>query len=170
MRIQMVGLPAFRRRRRQTSDVDGATSEHSRVQRLLLAAPKRSSTSPRSGIALLVVLVALAIVSSIAITLLRLAMLHHRQAEHETSLAQSRWLAESALDRTAVQLKADAKFSGSIWSIAAKELNGRHTAQVTIEVKPIENQPQAREVTVIADFPTNVPHRTRSRVVRRIDL
>lgn len=128
------------------------------------------STLRRSGLALLVVLVALAIVSSIAITLLRLAMMHHRQAEHETSLAQSRWLAESALDRTAVQLKADAKFSGSTWSIPAKELNGRHAAQVTIEVKSVENRPQAREVTIIADFPSDAPQRTRTRLVRRFDF
>ena len=128
------------------------------------------STLSRSGIALLVVLVALAIVSSIAITLLRLAVMHHRQAERETSVAQTRWLAESALDRTVLQLKADAKFSGSTWSIPAKELDGRHSAQVTIEVRPIENAPQAREVTVIADYPNNAPQRTRTRVVRRFDL
>ena len=128
------------------------------------------STLKRSGIALLVVLVALGIVSSIAITLLRLAVMHHRQAQHETSVAQTRWLAESALDRAAVQLKADAKFNGSTWSIPAKELDGRHTAQVTIEVKQIENAPQAREVTVIADYPANSPQRTRTRMVRRIEL
>ena len=133
---------------------------------------RRAACTPpsRSGIALLVVLVALGIVSSIAITLLRLAVMHHHQAQHETSVAQTRWLAESALDRTAVQLKADAKFNGSTWSIPAKELDGRHTAQVTIEVKQIENAPQAREVTVIADYPTNTPQRTRTRVVRRFDL
>ncbi len=128
------------------------------------------STTKRSGLALLVVLVALGIVSSIAITLLRLAVMHHRQAQHETSLAQSRWLAESALDRTTVQLKADAKFNGSTWSIPAKELDGRHTAQVTIQIKPIENSPQAREVTVVADYPSNTTQRTRTRVVRRFDL
>ena len=132
---------------------------------------RAACSSPRqSGVALLVVLVALAIVSSIAITLLQLAVMHHRQAQHTTSVAQARWLAESALDRTAVQLKADAKFSGSTWSIPAKELDGRHAAQVTIEVKPIENAPQAREVTIIADYPVNSPQRTRTRVVRRVEL
>jgi Tfp pilus assembly protein PilX len=127
-------------------------------------------TPRRSGIALLVVLVALGIVSSIAITLIRLAVMHHRQAQQETSLSQSRWLAESACDRTAAQLKADAKFNGATWSIPAQELDGRHSAQVTIQVKPIENAPQAREVTVVADYPTNSPRRIRTRVVRRFDL
>lgn len=141
-----------------------------RVQNQTRSRRDASSTPKRSGIALLVVLVALGIVSSIAITLLRLAVMHHLQALHETSLAQTRWLAESALDRTAVQLKADAKFNGSTWSIPAKELDGRHAAQVTIQVKPVENSPQAREVTVIADYPTNSPQRTRTRVVRRFDL
>ncbi len=164
----MRSLKRFRSRRSAWTSYCGTTLRVVRFdaerRTTLLAA------TPRSGIALLVVLVALAIVSSIAITLLRLAMMHHHQAEHETSLAQSRWLAESAVDRTAVQLKADAKFSGSTWSIPAKELDGRHSAQVTIEVKPVENRPQARDVTVIADFPANVPQRTRARVVRRFDL
>ncbi|MFM9962125.1 MAG: hypothetical protein ACKV2Q_12970 [Planctomycetaceae bacterium] len=127
------------------------------------------ATSCRSGIALMVVLVALAIVTSIGMTLVRLALMHHRQAEHETSVAQTRWLAESALDRTAAQLKADPKFSGSTWSIPATDLNGRHAAQITIEVRPIENAPQAREVTVIANYPTNAPQRSRIRVVRRFE-
>lgn len=130
----------------------------------------RRSAPSRSGIALMVVLVALAIVSAIATTLLRLAVMHHRQAAHETSVAQTRWLAESALDRTAVQLKSDAKLTGSTWSIPAEQLGGRHAAKVTIEVRPVENAPQAREVTVIADYPANSPQRARTRLTRRFDL
>jgi Tfp pilus assembly protein PilX len=128
------------------------------------------SMTRRSGIALLVVLVALGIVSAIGITLVRLAVMHHRQAERETSAVQTRWLAESALDRTAVQLKADAKFNGSTWSIPAKELDGQHAAQVTITVRPIEKAPQSREVTVIAEYPSNSPQATRTRLVRRMDF
>jgi Tfp pilus assembly protein PilX len=124
----------------------------------------------RGGLALMVVLVALAIVSAIALSLLRISVLHHRQAERETSIAQTRWLAESALDRAAAQLRQDAQFTGTKWSIPAQQLDGRHAAEVAIEVRLLEDAPQTREVIVVADFPANSPQRSRTRLVRRWNL
>lgn len=124
----------------------------------------------RSGLALLVVLVSLAIVSTIGMTLLRMALMHHRQAQRETCAAQSRWLAESAFDLAGRRLKADAKFEGFTWSVPAAELDGRHAAKVVIEIRPVKEAPQRREVTIVADFPANEPQRSRTRLVRQVDL
>ena len=128
------------------------------------------TTRRRSGIALLVVLVSLGIVSSIGMTLLRMALMHHRQAQRETFVSQSRWLAESAFDQTGRRLKADAKSEGFTWSVPATELDGRHAANVVIEIRSVKDAPQRREVTVIADFPVNSPQRSRTRLVRQVDL
>lgn len=128
------------------------------------------ASASRSGIALMVVLVALAIVSSIATTLLRLALMHNKQAERHVQVAQSRWLAESACQLAAERLQADPKLEGFTWSVPAAELDGRHSAHVTITIRPVEQQPQRREVTVVADFPQNPSQRTRTRLVRSIDL
>lgn len=130
----------------------------------------QTTANRRSGIALLVVLVSLGIVSSIGMTLLRMSLMHHRQAQRSAFAAQSRWLAESAFDQTGRRLKADAKLAGFTWSVPAAELDGRHAAQVTIEVKPVENAPQRRVVTVIADYPAATSQRVRTRCVRLVDL
>lgn len=130
----------------------------------------RTMPSRRSGVALLVVLVAIAIVSSMAMTLLRMSLMHHRQAQRSAFAAQSRWLAESAFDQAGRRLKADGKLAGFDWSVPATELDGRHAGQVTIEVKAVENAPQRRVVTVIADYPANTQQRVRTRCVRWVDL
>lgn len=127
-------------------------------------------TRRRSGMALLVVLVSLAIVSTIGMTLMRMALMHHRQAQREAFAAQSRWLAESAFDQAALRMKADAKFEGLTWSVPAAELDGRHVGQVTIAVRPIAMTPQRREITIIADFPANTDQRARTRLVRQLEL
>ena len=136
--------------------------------------PRRSrnacSTSHRSGIALLVVMIALAIVATIGMTLLRMSLLHNRQAQKETFAAQSRWLAEAAFDQTGRRLKADAKVEGFTWSVPAKELDGQHPANVVVEVRQVKDAPQRREVIIVADFPASSPQRTRTRLVRQVDL
>ncbi|GDY07701.1 hypothetical protein LBMAG52_11870 [Planctomycetia bacterium] len=130
----------------------------------------RTTNRRRSGIALLVVLVALAIVSTIWLLLLRMSLMHHRQARREAFVAQSRWLAESAFDQTGRRLKADAKSEGFTWSVPAKELDGQHAANVVVEIRSVKDAPQRREVTVVADFLINSPQRSRTRRVRQIDL
>lgn len=140
-------------------------ANHDRCRRDACATNRR-----RTGIALLVVLVALAIVSTIGMLLLRMSLMHHRQAQRETFVAQSRWLAESAFDQTGRRLKADANSEGFTWSIPAKELDGLHAANVVVEIRPVKDAPQRREVTVVADFPASSPQRLRTRRVRLVDL
>lgn len=118
----------------------------------------------------MVVLVALAIVSTIGMLLLRMALMHHQQARRETFVAQSRWLAESAFDQAGRRLSADAKSEGFTWSVPAKELDGQHAANVVVEIRPVKDAPQRREVIVVADYPVNAPLRSRTRRVRQIDL
>lgn len=119
---------------------------------------------------LLVVLIALGIISAISVGLVRMSMLHRRQAEREGYAAQTRWLAESGLDRAVALLKQDANSKGTVWTIAPKDLNGRHSAKVTIEIQAIENTPQRRRVAVTAVFPEAAPQQTRTQLERFVDL
>ena len=128
------------------------------------------ATSKRVGVALLIVLIALAIVSAIGMTLLRMSLLHHRQAQKETFVAQSRWLAESAFDQAVRRLKADVQSEGFSWSVPAKELDGHHAAKVVVKIRPVKEAPQRREVSVLAEFPMNSTQRSHTRFVRQIDL
>ena len=124
----------------------------------------------RRGMALLIVLAAIGLASALGMSLLKLTMAQRQQAEQEQFLAQARWLTESAVNEAAARLKADPKFAGRTWPVAAKELGGRHVANVSIDVKPVENSPQRRQVTVIADVPAESEQRARVRVVRFVDL
>ena len=124
----------------------------------------------RRGLALLIVLAAIGLASALGMSLLKLTMAQRQQAEQEQFHAQARWLAESGVNEAAAMLKADPKFTSRSWPVSAKELGGRHAANVGIEVQPVENAPQRRQVTVIADMPAESEQRARVRVVRFVDL
>ncbi len=124
----------------------------------------------RRGLALLIVLAAIGLASALGMSLLKLTMAQRQQAEQEQFHAQARWLAESGVNEAAAFLRVDPKFTGRSWRISTKELGGRHAANVNIEVKPVENSPQRRQVTVIADMPAESEQRARVRVVRFVDL
>jgi Tfp pilus assembly protein PilV len=74
---------------------------------------------------------------------------------------QATWLAESALERAAAQLAADAAYRGETWTIPAKELDAHNAAVVRIEVQTVSESPKARRVRVQADFPNHPEHRAR---------
>ncbi len=126
--------------------------------------------SRRRGLALLIVLTAIGLASALGVSLLKLTMAQRQQAEQEQFHAQARWLAESGVNEAAAMLKADPKFTGRSWPVSAKDLSGRHAASVSIEVQSVENTPQRRQVTVIADMPAESEQRARVRVVRFVDL
>jgi Tfp pilus assembly protein PilX len=126
----------------------------------------------RRGLALLVVLVALGIITAISLTLVEMALLHHRQAEREAFALQARWLAESGYDQAASHLRSDPEFQGAIWNVPAESIDGRHSASVVIDVQPVKDSPHSRVVIVTADFPSDssVSMRTRTRFQRQVDL
>ena len=124
----------------------------------------------RGGLALMVVLVALAIISAIGMSLLKSAISQHRQVARDVLVVQSRWLAESGIDRAAALLKTDEKAAGFQWSVPAEQLGGRHAAKVTIEIKPVENAPQRRQIVAATEYPAESPKRIRATVTRFVDF
>ena len=124
----------------------------------------------RGGLALVVVLVALAIVSAISMSLLKSAISQHRQAARDVLVVQSRWLAESGIDRAASLLKADEKTDSFQWSVSAEQLGSRHAAKVTIEIKPVENAPRRRQIVAATEYPAESPKPIRTTVTRFVDL
>lgn len=124
----------------------------------------------RSGLALMVMLVALGIVSAICVNLLKISVTERHQARRETLAVQANWLAESGMELAVALLKQDAQRRGTTWKIPAEQLDGRHTAVVSVEVVPVENQPQRRQLTVTAEYPANSGQPIRPRLVRFVDL
>jgi len=126
-------------------------------------APVRSKRACRRGAALVVVFVCLAVLSILFTSLLRLAVAQRGALEGHAWQVQAAWLAESALERAAWRLAADADYPGENWRLPAEAIGGRHAAAVTIEVLDVAERPDCRLVRVRADYPDHPQHRSRER-------
>ena len=118
--------------------------------------PRKTSTQngpagTRSGAFLIVAMVCLMLSTALLGTLLKMAVLGRQQAGIAAAGLQADWLAESALDRAAAKLAADAAYKGETWEVPAKELDGRHAGRVVISVRPAMSN--RRAVEVVARFP-----------------
>ena len=124
----------------------------------------------RSGLALIVMLVALGIVSAICVNLLKMSVIERHQARREALAAQANWLAESGVELAAALLKKDENSQGTTWNIPAKQLDGQHAAVVSVAIATVENSPKRRQVIVTAKFPTKSVQSIQPRLVRFVDL
>ena len=130
----------------------------------------RAVCQRRQGMALMVMLVALGIVSTICVGLLKVSMTERHQARREANAAQARWLAESGVDLAAALLKRDEGTSETTWKVSAAQLGGPYSAIVTVTIARVEGAPRRRQVTVVAEYPATTLDPIRPRLVRFIDL
>lgn len=115
----------------------------------------------RRGAALIVAVVCVSIAVAVMYGITQLAVQAHREVGLEQRRAQACWIAESAADRAAARLAADAGYSGEEWLLSADEVGGRYDAKIRIRVDRIEGQPDWCEVRVVADYPADLPLRVR---------
>jgi len=115
----------------------------------------------RRGAVLVFALVCLAVAALLLMSILRTAGGCHRISEASARQLQAVWLAESAIDRAAARLAADADYSGETWTLSPEDFGGRDGAIVTIEVERIPDEPDRRLVRVRADYPNHPHHRAR---------
>jgi hypothetical protein len=109
----------------------------------------------------MIALVCVAVASVVLLALLRLAVAWGDVARDEEQHLQANWLVESALDRAAARLAADADYAGETWRVAPQLLGGREAAVVKIEVERLPESPARRRICVRADYPEDTPHRVR---------
>jgi Tfp pilus assembly protein PilV len=113
------------------------------------------------GITLILVLACMAIAAALLIVGVKMAVSSHRITRTFLWNAQAQLLAESAMDRAAAQLAADANYTGETWRIPAETLGGNNAGIVIIEVRPIPDQANRRLVKAQADFPDDPLDRIR---------
>jgi hypothetical protein len=92
----------------------------------------RRPLRPRSGIALVIVIVLIGLFGALCQALTLLAAMQHRQAFHQAGQAQAHRLAEAGLRRAAAQFERDPQWSGETWK---PMLPGGETATVLLRVK-----------------------------------
>lgn len=115
----------------------------------------------RCGAVLVAALVCLTLSTVLLGSLLNAAIRHRKQMRWEEYRLQAEWLAESAVERTADRLADDAEYAGESWKIDATQLDGQHSALVTISIRESANHPGIRTVTVVATYPANAARNTK---------
>ncbi len=119
--------------------------------------PSRLSAHSRQGVFMVVAMICLLLTGVLLATLLRLSTAERHQTAMESAARQTKWLAESALDRAAAKLTEDPGYSGETWNVLKNDLGGLYTGRVEIQVLPGETDSQ-RLVKVIALFPVEGAH------------
>ncbi len=113
------------------------------------------------GIAMVMVLIALAVATTIFLSALKLISVERQSIELQTRQIQAEWLAESAVQRAAARLSTDADYQGETWNITAEEIGGRDGATIAIHVDKVPGNADRRSVRVEADYPVDPYQRAR---------
>ncbi len=113
------------------------------------------------GVALVVVLIGMAMATMIFLSVLKLIAVQRQSVELQSRQIQAGWLAESAVQRAAARLSAEANYRGETWNISAQDLGGRDGATIAIRVDDVAGKPDRRTVHVEADYPDDPYQRAR---------
>jgi type II secretory pathway pseudopilin PulG len=116
---------------------------------------------PPRGMTAVAVLICLIVVTMISGALLRVGLTHRDQVRSQEQRLQAEWLAESGIQRAIARLASDPKYPGETWEIGAKELDSTEPASIAITIDRPPDTPRRVSVRVRADYPRDLPHRSR---------
>ncbi len=129
-----------------------------------------SAQPARRGAILLIAMVCVLVVSLIGTTLLQMALTERRQLQKEQARLQAGWLLESALERAVVQLRRNSEYRGEVWQVTLNPSGRSQIATMNIEVEPVPDLPNRRELHLVAECPQGSEQRARSSRRTVIDI
>lgn len=88
---------------------------------------------PRSGVALIMMMICLLLVTTMSAALVRMALLQREQLERSSWATQADWLALSARERAVAQRAADSAYAGETW-LPADSPEGAPIGRVEISI------------------------------------
>ena len=106
----------------------------------------RLRLAKRSGVVLVLLIVAFAVAGMLAVGLARMFALRHQAQLLQEQHTQAAAIAHAAVERAAARLHDDSAYAGETWSVSADDLGGKAAARVTIEVAAIDGSPTQRTV------------------------
>ena len=118
---------------------------------------KQKHSSDRRGAALIAAIVTLAIVASLALTMIRSTLIARANRQTAADRLQAAWLAEAGVERAAARAADDEEYSGETWEVPPEALGGR-AAKVEIEITKKE---ETRIIRATATFPKEGTKRAR---------
>ncbi|NOX54339.1 MAG: hypothetical protein GXP27_07825 [Planctomycetes bacterium] len=150
---------------------NASRAKRSQPFRRCLRTKPESSAASRRGVALLVAMICVALVSAVAASLLRCALVQFQQTRARQRQLQTIWLVESGANRAAARLAADPNYKGETWKpmplgYSPESMN----ATVTITVRTADGKPEWRSVEVLAIHPVDRKHRSRVRKTFQVRL
>jgi type II secretory pathway component PulK len=121
----------------------------------------------RSGAALVVALVTLAIAGALSMSMIRTAVLRREQLQSAQRRVQADWLVKSGIQRAAASLAADQQYRGETWEPSLEDFASGSHASVTIQVQDSQDRPALRRIAVVArcELAGKVAQRSRHAVV-----
>lgn len=112
----------------------------------------------RPGALVVTVLICLGIAAMLAGSLIYAAVALRQAVQVDQWRWQADWLVQSALERAAAQLAADADYRGETWRLDAQWLESRYAARVEIAVESVPDDGR-RRLRVAVYYPDDATHR-----------
>jgi len=131
-----------------------------------LRKPRRSHTTPRRGIAAIIIIAVLAMTMAFAGVWARRIVLERRAARRAEEQQQARWLAEAGVRRAAARLSTDPAFTGETWIIDAAEIDRPSSAEIEIVVEPGDSATSPATLVAKARYPRDVPRVRSTKTVK----
>lgn len=123
---------------------------------------KPAFAAARTGAVLVIALICLLLLTALAASLVRTALMQREQVIHDEWQLQAEWLAEAALDRALMQLNASADYEGEEWLPESND-KAAPPGRIRIAILQEEGESGARlaRITVTADVPADAQQRAR---------
>lgn len=107
----------------------------------------------RSGAILVVTLVILAIIGSMFGLMMKTITLHSKQIQASEYQHQSRWLADSAIERAVARKQQDDSYQGETWKVTLPANGKPKTGAVEIKLATDNDHPQQTLISVTVHYP-----------------
>ena len=118
--------------------------------------------SPRHGVALVIVLAILSMISFFMVTITAQILSNRRTVEHRGQQLQAAWLARAGIERACSRLLSDpAKYTG-------ESIELMPNSQLRIEIQPDPKSKDTFLVTSEAFYPADNPHGVKRLLARRL--
>lgn len=113
---------------------------------------KRSYKKSRSGIAILLVMVCMIVITSLVGTMLRHIAMNKRQSRQRMHAIQAFWLADSEIERAVLLLQEDPDFRNETRTVSPDSFDGK-SAQLDIQISELPDDSTRLVISVLATYP-----------------